>query len=376
MPDGTGLIFTVWSGPGWDEHQVQVLDLRNSQRHMIVKGGTAGIYVRSGHVAYSRAELLMAVPFDLSRLETTGPPVALSERAFEEDGTEFAVSDSGLLAYLSVSPQRHQRELVWVDSRGHVERIPTPPRPYVDPAVSPDGRFAAVSVQGPVQTIWVYDFARRTLTPITPATLGSSQAPVWARDGKRLAYRGTRTGFRNLFWTSVDGTEKEQRLTTSDNLQTPSGWSEDGTSLVYIEVVPETGNDILMLSIADKTPHPLLQTTASERAPAVSPDGRWLAYSSNESGAEQVYVPSVRPGWWETADLDDRRNRPGVAVEQPAVVLPQPERAHVGDDPDHTATIGRPRGRAVYWTLRADRHRRYGWLRRRGGRAPADGPTA
>ncbi len=149
LPDGTGLIFTVWSGPGWDEHQVQVLNLRNSQRQMIVKGGTAGIYVRSGHVAYSRAEVLMAVPFDLSRLETTGPPVALSERAFEEDGTEFAVSDSGLLAYLSVSPQRHQRELVWVDSRGHVERIPTPPRPYVDPAVSPDGRFAAVSVQGP-----------------------------------------------------------------------------------------------------------------------------------------------------------------------------------------------------------------------------------
>jgi serine/threonine-protein kinase len=290
LPDGTGLIFTVWSGPGWDEHQVQVLDLRNSQRHMIVKGGTAGIYVRSGHVVYSRAELLMAVPFDLSRLETTGPAVALSEHAYEEDGTEFAVSDSGLLAYLSVSAQRHQRELVWVDSKGQVERIATPPRAYVDPAVSPDGRFAAVSVQGPVQTVWVYDFARRTLTPITPATLGSSQAPVWTPDGKRLAYRGTRTGFRNLFWASVDGTENEERLTTGENLQTPSGWSADGKSLVYIEVAPETGTDILMLSIVDKTPRPLLRTTAIETTPAVSPDGRWLAYASNESGAEEVYV--------------------------------------------------------------------------------------
>jgi len=294
LPDGTGMLFTVWTGPGWDEHEVHVFNLGNRQRRLLIKGGTAGTYVASGHVVYSRADVLMAAPFDLSRLETTGSSVAMSERAFEEDGTEFAVSESGLLAYLSTSPQRSQRQLVWVDSKGQITPVPAAPKPYVDPNVSPDGRFAAVSVQGPVQTVWVYDFSRRTLTPITPAALGSSQAPVWTPDGKRIAYRGTRTGFRNVFWTSADGSENEDRLTSGENLQTPSSWSGDGKSLVYIEVRPDTGSDVLMLSLADGTPRALVRTTAIERSPLVSPDGRWLVYTSNESGTDEVYVRPFR----------------------------------------------------------------------------------
>jgi Tol biopolymer transport system component len=290
LPGGAGVVFTVWTGPGWDEHEVHVIDLASRERHMIVKGGTAGTYVSSGHVVYSRADVLMAAPFDLSRLQVTAASVALDEHAFEEDGSEFAVSDSGLLAYLSVSPQRSQRQLVWVDARGQANAVPAPPKPYVDPSVSPDGRFAAVSVQGPVQTIWIYDFARRTLAPITSSSLGSSQAPVWTPDGKRLAYRGTRAGFRNLFWTSADGSENEERLTTGENLQTPATWSIDGKSLVYIEVVPATGPDVFTLSLADRATHALLSTTANETGPVVSPDGRWLAYTSNESGADQIYV--------------------------------------------------------------------------------------
>ena len=290
LPGGTAVLLTVWTGPGWDEHEVHVFNISTGERRVIVKGGAGGTYASSGHVVYSRADVMMAVAFDLSRLDTTGSPFALSERAFEEDGTEFAVSTSGLFAYLSVSPQRSERRLVWVDSKGQVEVIPAAPRPYVDPAVSPDGRFAAVSTQGPVQTIWAYDFSRQTLTPITPTALGSSQAPVWTPDGKRLVYRGTRTGFRNLFWKSADGSDEEERLTTNENLQTPSSWSPDGKSLVYIEVAPATGSDIFVLPMAGRTPRTLLRTPATERSPSVSPDGHWLAYASTESGAQEVYV--------------------------------------------------------------------------------------
>jgi Tol biopolymer transport system component len=230
------------------------------------------------------------VPFDLQSLRTTGPPVAMGERALEDDGTQLTISDSGLLAYLAVGAERLTGRLVLVDAKGNIEAIPAPPRPYTDPAVSPDGRFAAVSVIGPVQTIWLYDFARRVLTPITPAAAGSSQAPVWTPDGKRIAYRGTRAGFRNLFWKAVDSSGEEDRLTTSESLQTPSSWSPDGKQLIYIDVTAATGSDILELTLDGKNSRAVVRTASVERCPAVSPDGKWLAYSSNESGADEVYV--------------------------------------------------------------------------------------
>ena len=290
LPDGKSVIFTIWTGPGWDEHELQLLALATGERRTILKGGTAGLYVASGHIVYSRADVLMAVPFDLSRQETTGPPYELPERVYEEDRTEFAVSPTGLLAYTPVSPQRLQRQLVWVDVNGHRDPVPVSPRPYFDPAVSPDGRLAVVSVLGPVQTLWVYDFARRTLTPLTPPNVGSSQAPVWSPDSTRVAYRGTRKGFRNLFVRSVDSSDDEVRLSTGENLQTPSSWTPDGRSLVYIEVLPDTASDVFVLPLDGGTPRALIRTPASERSPSVSPDGRWLSYSSNESGAEEVYV--------------------------------------------------------------------------------------
>ena len=290
LPGGTAILFTIWTGPGWDEHELQVLTLATGERRKITRGATAGQYVASGHIVYSRADVLMAVPFDLSRLQATAAPYELRERVLEEDGSEFAVSATGLLAYVAVSPQRLQRQLVWVDGNGHVDEIPASPRPYLDPAVSPDGRLAVVSVQGPVQTLWVYDFARRTLTPLTSANVGSSQAPVWTPDGTRLAYRGTRHGFRNLFVRSGDGSDDEERLTTSENLQTPSSWTPDGRNLVYMEVAPDTGADIFVLSLDGRTSKSLIRTPATERNPSLSPDGRWLAYASNESGADEVYV--------------------------------------------------------------------------------------
>jgi serine/threonine-protein kinase len=290
LPGGTAILFTIWTGPGWDEHELQVLTLASGERRQITKGATAGQYVASGHIVYSRADVLMAVPFDVSRLQTTAASYELRERVLEEDGSEFAVSATGLLAYVAASPQRLQRQLVWVDGSGQADPIPASPRPYFDPAVSPDGRLAVVSVQGPVQTLWVYDIARRTLTPLTPANIGSSQAPLWTPDGKRVAYRGTRTGFRNLFWRAADGSDDEERLSTNDNLQTPATWTPDGRNLVYIEVAPDTGADIFVLSLDGRTSKPVIRTTVAERNAAISPDGRWLAYVSNESGADEVYV--------------------------------------------------------------------------------------
>ena len=232
----------------------------------------------------------MAVPFDLARLQVTGSPVALDERALDDDGAQHAESSAGTLAFLSVSPRRSERQLLWIDSNGTVEVLPVPPWPYTDPAVSPDGRFVAVSVEGPVQTIWVYDLSRRTMTPLTPPAAGSSQAPLWTPDGKRVTYRGTRAGFRNVFWRSADGSGEEERLTLGDSLQSPGTWSPDGKNLVFVDIAPATSADLWVLKRDGLRASALVSTPVSQGEPAFSPDGRLLAYESDESGTKQIYV--------------------------------------------------------------------------------------
>jgi Tol biopolymer transport system component len=148
-----------------------------------------------------------------------------------------------------------------------------------------------------VQRIWIYDFARNGLTPLTTGD-SSSQAPVWTHDGKRVAYRATRKGFRNIYWKAVDGSTDEERLTTGDNNQTPGSFSPDGKWLAYWEGGQDTGSDIWIQPLdGERKPQPFLKTAKNELNPRFSPDGHWIAYQSDESGKNEVYVrPFPGPG--------------------------------------------------------------------------------
>jgi Tol biopolymer transport system component len=296
LPGGKALLFTAWTGPGFDERHLQLQMLDTGERRILVPGASGGRYVASGHLLYSRDDALMVVPFDLARLQVSGSAVPLPERALDDEGPHFSVSDSGILAYVPASARRFERRLVWVDAAGNVEPLPIPSRAYTDPTISPDGRSVAFTTLGAVETIGIYDFARHTLSALTATTAGSSQAPVWAPDGSRLAYRGTRAGFRNLFWKAVDGSAEEVRLTTSENLQTPTSWS-NANQLAFSDVSVATGYDIWVLPMAGGQPQAVLKTTAIEANPTFSRDGRWLAYVSTESGTSEVYVrPFPGPG--------------------------------------------------------------------------------
>ena len=193
----------------------------------------------------ARNEELFVVPFDLAQLRVTGPPVTLADRVSEYagagEGAQFTVSDRGTLAYVPSDSRTSDRRMVWVDAGGSVQPLNSPPGAYTDPAISPDGRSVAVSIQGPTQTIWVYDLTRSTLTPLPSA--GSSQSPTWTSDGHRLVYRGTRNGYRNLFWRSADGSNDEERLTIADILQTPASISDDN-AVLFDQTSPDTGRDI------------------------------------------------------------------------------------------------------------------------------------
>ena len=197
LPGGKAVMFTVWTGPGRDERHVHVQRLDTGERSVVVQGGEAGFYVPTGHVVYARADEFFAVPFDLERLQASGQAVRLADvvrGSAGAEGAHYAVSDTGTLVYLPGDAQRYERRLVWVGRDGRVQPLSAPPREYNGNAViSPDGRLAAVDIEAGTFGIWLYDFARATLSPLTTGN-GSSQAPRWTADGKRIVYRGTRSG--------------------------------------------------------------------------------------------------------------------------------------------------------------------------------------
>ena len=301
LPGGRAVMFTVWTGPGRDERHVQVQRLDTGERSVVVQGGETGFYVPTGHVVYARADELFAVPFDLERLQASGQVVRLADVArggAGAEGAHYAVSDTGTLVHLPGDAQRYERRLVWVGRDGCVEPLSAPPREYNGNAViSPDGRLAAVDIEAGTIGIWLYDFARATLTPLATGN-GSSQVPRWTADGKRIVYRGTRSGLRSLWWKTVDDTTSEERLTTEEKQETPGSWSADGQWLVYYAIDPATASDVWALPAGgDRKPRVIVRTPFTEAYPRLSPDGRWLAYTSNESGRVEVFAqPFPGPG--------------------------------------------------------------------------------
>ncbi len=295
LAGGKALLFTVWTGPGADEKHLDLQVLATGERRMLIQGASTGRYLASGHLIYTREDALMAAPFDIGTMQLSGQPVALGERVLVVDGAHFSVSDGGTFIYRRASASRFERRLVWIDPKGVIDPLPSPIRPYTDPMISPDGRYVAFTNIGPVETIWIEDLSRHSQTSLTSATAGSSQAPLWTADGTRIVYRGSRFGFRNLYWIAADGGGSEERLTVSENMQTPT--SATKTSVAFIESAPGSGSDLWVFSLDVRKSTSFLKTSMLESAPRFSPDGHWLAYTSNESGLREVYVrPYPGPG--------------------------------------------------------------------------------
>jgi len=272
---------------------------------VLVRGGDAPRYaVTPGFLFYTRLGKLFRVPWlpsqpDLGR----AVPQATSERPSDGIGNEgcgnYAVSDDGTLAYLAGGQTRTDTRLVWLDRAGNLETPALPERSYENVVISPDDTRAIVQIRAGTTTLWMYDFSRSTLTPIGNAP-GSSQAPLWTPDGMRVIYRGTREGFRNLYWRRVDGSGDEERLTTKPDVsQTPTSVSSDGRWLLFTEnAVERGGGGIWVMGLdGDRTPRPVFATVAGETDGQISPDGRWVAYQAPVSSRPEVHVaPFPGPG--------------------------------------------------------------------------------
>ncbi|HYN02245.1 MAG TPA: protein kinase, partial [Vicinamibacteria bacterium] len=237
------LLYSVWTGPGDDEHHVAVQTLGKKEHQLLVKGGDAPRYAASpGLLLYTHRGQLFTVPWRPSQQDLGGAvPVAAAEQPNDGIGNEgcgnYALSDDGTLAYLGGGRYSAMR-VVWIDRAGTVAPLPLPERAYENVAISPDGGRAVVQIREGTTRLWIYDFARGTLTPLGPAT-GSSQAPLWTPDGTRVIYRGTRQGTRNLYRIAVDGSGEEERLTSKPGvIQTPSSISSDGRVLLFDQTGP------------------------------------------------------------------------------------------------------------------------------------------
>jgi Tol biopolymer transport system component len=188
---------------------------------------------------------------------------------------------------------------VWVDRNGNRSPVDAPDRPYDAPQLSPDGSRIAVEIGS--QT-WIYDVARGALTRL--AFEGSiNDSPVWSSDGSRIAVRSDRAGVNRVFWQRADGSGGAEQLTDGSVGELPRSFSPDGQTLAYQEVSPDTRRNVWLLRLGDRTKQPFLRTRATEGAARFSPDGRWIAYVSDESGKPEVYVQSLPPrsGKWQVS---------------------------------------------------------------------------
>jgi serine/threonine-protein kinase len=201
---------------------------------------------------------------------------------------QFGFSRTGSLVYVA-GLRTEERSLVWVDRKGAVEPLGAPPRAYRRPAISPDGRQIAVNIQGQTEDIWIYDIGRGTLTRLTFE--GNNQRHVWMPDGRRIVFASSRLGTRGLFWKLADGTGTEEQITNDKLFQSVSSISPDG-KLAILSLNPTEGeNDIGTIELqGDRKISVFLKGPFDEGVATLSPDGRWLAYLSDESGRYEVYV--------------------------------------------------------------------------------------
>ena len=314
LPDGQAVLFTVGDKDmfsGFDEAKIYIQSLETDERHLLIEGGSFARYVR-GHIVYVRRGVLMAAPFDAQRLEVVGRARPMVEwvKWFPINGTaQFALSRDGSLVYVPGGPEWEEpRQLVWVNREGESEPVTDDARIFYDPALSPDGSKIAVAIAREGNTdLWLYDVKRDTLSRLT-ASGGEDLGPLWTADGQRIAYYYSMSGAFQMFSQAADGSGEPEKILEGENGQRPESWSPDGKVLIFSENHPETGFDIWSLDVEGGKPEPTIQTTFDEHHGALSPDGRWLAYVSNESAQHEVYVtPFPGPGgkWQISTDGGD-----------------------------------------------------------------------
>ena len=292
LPGARALLITSHRGP--ETFDVAALDLESGDARVIVADAFDAWYAPSGHLVFARGQTLLAAPFDVTRLAVTGPAVVVVDAiyTFPNDGSAgYAVSQDGLLSYVPAI-QREGRRLAWLGTNAAVDPLPTDPRGFWRPTVSPDGARIAVEVtEGERRDIWICDVKTGALNRLTSD--GASMSPIWTPDGRRITFSHIKDGRREVYWQPVDGTSPPELLVTDTYSVLPGSWSPDGRTLAFIRQPPTDQTDIGLFDLAARTSTMTIAGEKPEQQARFSPDGRWLAYATSETGRSEVVVASL-----------------------------------------------------------------------------------
>jgi len=323
LPGGAGVLFTENSSTtGWDSANVVVMPLSGGAPKVVVRGGYFGRYVAApnraaggGYLLYMQQGTVFGVPFDPARLETTGQAVPVIDgvaASTSNGGVELDVSPDGTLVFVPGTATSVANPISWVTRDGKASPLRAVKADWASVRFSPDGQKVAMDISdGKQRDIWVYEWSRDTLTQLT-FDPNDDAHPAWTPDGRRIVFDSDRAkqGVKNLYWVNADGTGDVTRLTDSPNTQNPGSWHPSGKFLSLYEqhgsATSTTGWDLMILPMeGDATkgwtpgkPTAFLATPATEVFGVFSPDGRWIAYQSNEqAGVYDIYVrPFPGPG--------------------------------------------------------------------------------
>jgi Tol biopolymer transport system component len=290
LPGGKAVLFTITSDDDdIGNAQIAVLDLQTGTSKILIRGGSHAHYVPTGHLVYGMSGTLRAVAFDLAKLEVVGTPALVLEGVVTTDqgAADIAFSNNGVLLYVPGGAGNRQA-IMWLDRKGQAASLPgLTPGSFRDVRVSPDGTRLAIATPSDV---WTYDVARAALSRLT-TDAAADTAPLWTPDSQRLFFTSTRAGYPELFWRPADGSGSDQRFLTraKDILELRAmSWSPDGTRLLFTEQTSSRQRAVWQMAMNQPSDNRLLMSVSSY--PAISPNGRWIAYESAASGRPEIYV--------------------------------------------------------------------------------------
>jgi serine/threonine protein kinase/Tol biopolymer transport system component len=298
LPGGQAAIYTVGSRDSpenYEDARIEAVSLDTGKRTVLFEGASMARYVPPGYLLCARKGTLMAMPFDAQQLTVTGSPFpALSGVLMTRNSgaAHFAVSESGTLVYIPGREALAESTLVYADRDGTVHELGVASGAYSAVSLSPDGTRLAVVVESQhTNDIWVINLTDAGMTRLT--FKGQNLAPTWTPDGKRIAYPSARSGGPlQFYWKPADGSgDEEVLLAATGNQMFPCSWSPDGKTLVFEAIDAKGDGDLWVLNIGpSEKARPLVEGPETTRGGTVSPNGRWLAYQSDESGRYEVYV--------------------------------------------------------------------------------------
>jgi serine/threonine protein kinase len=301
LPGGKVVLYSLGLGGSWDDARVVAHRLDNGERKVVLTGGADARYVPTGHLVYVRGTSLYAVAFDPEKLEVSGQPfeVTTGVANHKAGGAEFAYSRNGILVYFSpgVGGDEGGRAVI-VNRQGEVQQGQISDMAIVNASFSPDGKLIVAESNW---DIWTFDPARGIKMRVAGGARMSW--PMWSADGKRIYYGSERTGPWQVWSRAADASDEERQVVKTEVASIPMSASPDGSTILLRSDRKETGADVDLMDAAG-TVRPLLRTEADEAFAAFSPDGRWIVYTSDESGRSEVYVrPIAGPaGRWQVSN--------------------------------------------------------------------------